>query len=105
MWYSTLQGKETLYADASRRVRLKGTGSNIHLSDFAIIGKLTYRNDSEPNDGIVGSYGTNSTISHLWIEHTKVGMGIENSKNLVIDGCCMRNTKADGINFCVGMAN
>ncbi len=105
MWYSTLQGKETLYADASRRVRLKGTGSNIHLSDFAIIGKLTYRNDSEPNDGIVGSYGTNSTISHLWIEHTKVGMWIENSKNLVIDGCRMRNTKADGINFCVGMAN
>lgn len=104
MWYSTLVGDEILYADANRRVRLKGNGSNIHLSDFAIMGKLNYRSDNEPNDGIVGSYGTNSTISNLWIEHTKVGMWIENSKGLLVEGCRMRNTIADGINFCVGMA-
>ena len=103
MWHTTLVGDETLYTDANKRVRLKGAGSNIHLSDFAIIGKLNYRSDKEANDGIVGSYGTASTISRLWIEHTKVGMWIENSKHLVIDGCRMRNTMADGINFCVGM--
>jgi len=103
MWHSVLVGDETSYTDASKRVRLKGNGSNIHLSDFAIIGKLNYRSDKEANDGIVGSYGTNSTISRLWIEHTKVGMWIENSKNLQITGCRMRNTMADGINFCVGM--
>lgn len=104
MWHSMLVGDETLYTDANKRVRLKGNGSNIHLSDFAIIGRLNYRSDKEPNDGIVGSYGANSAISRLWIEHTKVGMWIENSKNLVIEGCRMRNTMADGINFCVGMA-
>ncbi|MDQ2720430.1 MAG: right-handed parallel beta-helix repeat-containing protein [Bacteroidota bacterium] len=104
MWYSTFVGDEILYADANKRVRLKGNGSNIHLSDFAILGKLNYRSDKEPNDGIVGSYGTNSTISNLWIEHTKVGMWIENSKGLLVEGCRMRNTLADGINFCVGMA-
>lgn len=98
-----LVGDESLYTDANKRVRLKGNGSNIHLSDFAIIGKLNYRNDNEPNDGIVGSYGTNSTISRLWIEHTKVGMWIENSKHLLIEDCRLRNTIADGINFCVGM--
>ncbi len=103
MWYSTLVGDATLYTDANRRVRLKGNGSAIHLSDFSIVGKLDYRNDNEPNDGIVGSFGTNSTISRIWIEHTKVGMWIENSKNLKIAGCRMRNTIADGINFCVGM--
>lgn len=103
MWYTVLAGDETLYADANKRVRIKGNGSNIHLSDFAIIGKLNYRSDSEPNDGIVGSYGTNSTISGLWIEHTKVGMWIENSSKLKITSCRMRNTIADGINFCVGM--
>lgn len=103
MWHSMLVGDETLYTNANKRVRLKGNGSNIHLSDFAIIGKLNYRSDKEANDGIVGSYGTNSTISRLWIEHTKVGMWIENSKNLQITGCRMRNTIADGINFCVGM--
>lgn len=103
MWYTVLAGDETLYADANKRVRIKGNGSNIHLSDFAITGKLNYRSDSEPNDGIVGSYGTNSTISRLWIEHTKVGMWIENSSKLKITSCRMRNTIADGINFCVGM--
>ena len=104
MWYTTLVGDEMLYANANRRVRLKGTGSNIHLADFAIVGKLNYRSDKEANDGIVGSYGENSTISNIWIEHTKVGMWIENSKNLHISGCRMRNTNADGINFCVGVA-
>lgn len=103
MWYTTLVGDDTLYTDATRRVRLKGNGSGIHISDLAIIGKLNYRSDKEPNDGIVGSFGTNSTISRVWIEHTKVGMWIENSSNLVITGCRMRNTIADGINFCVGM--
>jgi hypothetical protein len=104
MWYTQLVGDETLYTNANRRVRLKGNGSNIHISDFAIIGKLNYRSDKEANDGIVGSYGTNSTISRIWIEHTKVGMWIENSENLKITGCRMRNTMADGINFCDGMA-
>jgi hypothetical protein len=105
MWYTELVGDDSLYADASRRVRLRGNGSNIHISDFAVTGKLTYRSDKEDNDGIVGSYGTNSTISNLWVEHTKVGMWIENSQNLVISGCRMRNTMADGINFCVGMSH
>jgi hypothetical protein len=104
MWYSQLVGDPTLYADADRRVRLKGNGSNIHISDFAIVGALNYRNDKEANDGIVGSFGENSTISRVWIEHTKVGMWIENSRGLRITGCRMRNTIADGINFCVGMA-
>jgi hypothetical protein len=104
MWYTNLVGNDTLYANEKNRVRLKGNGSNIHISDFAIIGKLDYRNDEEANDGIVGSFGANSTISRIWIEHTKVGMWIENSTNLKITGCRMRNTIADGINFCVGMA-
>ncbi len=104
MWYTELVGDETQYADANKRVRLKGNGSNIHIADFAIIGKLNYRSDKEANDGIVGSYGTNSTISRIWIEHTKVGMWIENSSNLKITDCRMRNTMADGINFCVGMS-
>ncbi|MHB8207149.1 glycosyl hydrolase family 28-related protein [Mucilaginibacter sp.] len=104
MWYSQLVGDSALYHNPNNRVRIKGSGSNIHISDFAVIGKLNYRIDHESSDGIVGSYGENSTISNLWIEHTKVGMWIENSKNLKITGCRMRNTMADGINFCVGMA-
>ena len=103
MWYSILKGDETAYADANRRVRIKGSGINIHLSDFAIVGQLNYRNDREPNDGIVGSFGINSTISRIWVEHTKVGIWVENSQNLLVEACRFRNTIADGINFCVGM--
>jgi len=103
MWYSKLVGDVNLYADADKRVRLIGRGSNIHLADFSITGHLNYRSDKEANDGIVGSFGLNSTISRIWIEHTKVGMWIENSSHLKITGCRMRNTIADGINFCVGM--
>jgi hypothetical protein len=105
MWYTELVGEEGLYTQANRRVRVKGTGSNIHIADLSITGNLDYRNDREDNDGIVGSFGTNSTISRIWIEHTKVGMWIDNSSNLKITGCRMRNTMADGINFCIGMAN
>ncbi|EEF60602.1 InlB B-repeat-containing protein [Pedosphaera parvula] len=103
MWYTTLVGEPSLYGSSNRRVTLNGSGSNIQLSDFAIIGKLNYRNDSEPNDGLGGSYGTGSTISRLWVEHTKVGGWIINSLGLVVDSCRFRNTIADGINFSVGM--
>jgi Pectate lyase superfamily protein len=105
MWYSELAGDEKSYTNANKRVRLIGAGSDIHLADFAITGRLNYRSDKESNDGITGSYGESSTISRLWIEHTKVGMWIENSNHLTITGCRMRNTLADGINFCVGMAH
>jgi hypothetical protein len=105
MWYTELVGDSTQYNNPFKRVGMAGNGSNIHIADFAITGKLNYRIDTEANsDGIGGSFGENSTITNLWIEHTKVGMWILNSKNLKITGCRMRNTMADGINFCTGMA-
>jgi hypothetical protein len=103
MWYTTLVGNPIEYTNSSLRVSLNGTGSNIRLSDFAIVGKLNYRNDSEPNDGLVGSYGAGSTISRVWVEHTKTGAWIINSKGLIVDSCRFRDTIADGINLCVGM--
>lgn len=103
MWYSTLVGDPTLYSTSSRRVTLNGNGSNIHLADFAIIGKLNYRNDSEPNDGLGGSYGTGSTIARVWVEHTKTGAWLVNSSGLIVSDCRFRDTIADGINLCVGM--
>ncbi len=94
MWYTTLVGDPTLYTTSFRRVTLNGNGSNIHLSDLAILGKLNYRNDSEPNDGLGGAYGTGSTISRIWVEHTKTGAWIVNSSGLVVDSLAvgMRST-------------
>ena len=104
MWHTTLLGNASVYnSNSGSRITLNGGGSNIHLSDFAITGFLNYRNDSEPNDGLGGSYGTGSTVSHIWVEHTKTGAWLVNSSGLVVDGCRFRNTIADGINLCVGM--
>jgi Alpha-1,3-glucanase catalytic domain D1/Alpha-1,3-glucanase catalytic domain D2 len=104
MWYTTLVGNSSLYnTSSSKRVALYGTGSNIHISDFAITGCLNYRNDNEPNDGVGGYYGTGSTISRIWVEHTKTGIWLENSSGLVISDCRLRDTEADGINLNTGM--
>ncbi len=106
MWYTKLSGSPVLYNTApSRRINLRGAGSNIHLADFAVLGYLNYRNDSEGNDGLGGAYGTGSTLSRLWIEHTKAGAWLVNSLGLVVDNCRFRNTIADGINLNLGMQN
>jgi len=105
MWHTTFVGDEALYGDATRRVRFKLTGRDVHLADFAIVGALNYRNDQEPNDGVVGSGCMNATVSRLWIEHTKVGVWVYNGINLVIDGCRFRDLLADGVNFCVGTSH
>jgi hypothetical protein len=102
MWYTTFVGDSELYGDAARRVRFKLRGSDIHLADFSIMGKLSYRNDSEPNDGIVGAGCADSSIARVWIEHTKTGTWIYNGANLRITGCRFRNLLADGVNLCVG---
>ena len=103
MWYSTFVGNAALYANSARRVTFNGEGNNIHLSDFAILGKLNYRNDSEPNDGLGGSFGTGSSITRIWVEHTKVGAWLVNSLGLLINGCRFRDTIADGCNIDIGM--
>jgi len=102
MWHTTFVGDPELYGDAARRVRFKLKGNNIHLADFAILGKLNYRNDSEPNDGIVGAGCADSSITRIWIEHTKTGTWIYNGSNLRITGCRYRDLLADGVNLCVG---
>ncbi|MGH8021129.1 MAG: glycosyl hydrolase family 28-related protein [Opitutaceae bacterium] len=102
MWHTTFLGDEALYPQADRRVRFKLTGRDIHLADFAIVGALNYRNDSEPNDGIVGAGCRDSSISRVWIEHTKAGVWIYNGADLLITGCRFRNMLADGVNLCVG---
>ena len=103
MWYSTLVGVDDY--TPGNRVAIVGNGSNATLADFAILGKLKYRNDSEANDGIGGSFGRGSSIRNIWVEHTKTGAWLVNSDGLVVEGCRFRDTIADGINLCVGMCN
>jgi hypothetical protein len=105
MWCTTFVGDDELYSQPDRRLRFKVSGSNIHIADFAIFGKLNYRSDKEPNDGIIGARSENSTITRIWVEHTKVGMWFYGCNNVVVDSCRLRNTLADGINFCTDTSN
>lgn len=105
MWHTRFVGDEGLYGQPDRRLRFKLSGRNIHLADFALLGKVKYRNDSEQNDGIFGAHAQDCTVSRLWIEHTKVGMWFYVCSAIVIEGCRMRNTLADGINLCVDTRN
>jgi hypothetical protein len=100
LWYTTFVGDPTSYANERGRVRFNGTGSDTHFADFAILGKLTFRNDSQANDGFSEFFGYNSSIARVWVEHTKTGAWIANSVGMVISDCRFRNTIADGINLC-----
>lgn len=104
MWYTTFVGDAALYRDANRRVRFMLSGEHVNVADFAIVGCLDYRNDSEPNDGIIGSECTDARVERIWIEHTKVGAWIYNGVRLKIEGCRFRDLLADGVNLCVGTA-
>jgi len=105
MWHTTFVGDAELYGQAERRVRFKLAGSRVKVADFAIFGHLNYRNDNEPNDGLVGAGCIDSTISRIWVEHTKAGAWIYNGTRLRIEGCRFRNLIADGVNLCVSTNN
>lgn len=109
MWHSTFHfttptgNTEGFYGHAAPVPSL-----NVHLSDFAIVGEVKQRIDTEQINGIGGAFA-NSTIDRVWIEHTKVGMWFDGLNasfhHLTITGVRIRNTTADGINFHRGILN
>jgi hypothetical protein len=100
-WYSVLHGAGVgVYGDAAPT-----PSTNVHLSDFAIFGEVAERVDSADLNGIGGALA-NSTISNLWIQHTKVGMWLDGPfSNLKISNVRIQDTTADGINFDGGITN
>jgi hypothetical protein len=53
----------------------------------------------------MGSFGSNSSIKNLWIEHFECGGWIEGADNLNIQHCRFRNNYADGMNLAYGCKN
>ena len=79
--------------------------TNVHLSDFAIWGNVVKREDNDQINGIGGAL-TDSTVDHIWIEHTKCGMWMDGPfNNLQISYMRIRNQNADGVNFHRGITN
>jgi hypothetical protein len=102
MWHTRFVGDDTQYSDPKHRIRFKLSTQHAQLADFAIIGKLRYRNDDEPNDGIIGAGCEDCSVTRVWVEHTKVGFWCYNTTRLLVDSCRIRNVLADGLNLSVG---
>jgi len=80
--------------------------SAIKIYDLAILGQTITRVDTEISSGAGGGLGGGSILQNLWIEHNKCGMWIDGPfSDLLITGCTIRNTFADGINFHKGIHN
>ena len=100
-WYTVLGGNGVgVYGKASPG------SSNVHLSDFAVIGEVTDRDDNAQVNAIGGAIGGGSTISGLWLQHTKVGMWFDGPfDGLAISNVRILDTTADGINLHDGISH
>ena len=101
-WYTVLHRAGVgVYGDAA-----PNPSTNVHLSNFAIFGEVQDRVDSADVNGIGGAMGGGSTIEHLWIQHTKVGMWFTGPfDGLTISDVRLQDLTADGINFDGGITH
>ncbi|MFJ9908296.1 discoidin domain-containing protein [Streptomyces sp. NPDC101152] len=98
----TLQGAGSWYSvvHTSRFIDQSSSSGNVRIKDFAVIGEVTERVDSNPDNFVNGSLGPNSSVSGMWIQHMKVGLWLTgNNDNLVIENSRILDTTADGINL------
>lgn len=98
----TLQGAGSWYSvvHTSRFIDQTSSSGGVHLKDFAVIGEVTERVDSNPDNFVNGSLGPNSSVSGMWIQHLKVGLWLTgNNDNLVVENNRILDTTADGLNL------
>ncbi|MFI8237437.1 discoidin domain-containing protein [Streptomyces sp. NPDC085866] len=98
----TLQGAGSWYSvvHTSRFIDQSSSSGGVHIKDFAVIGEVTERVDSSPDNFVNGSLGPGSSVSGMWIQHMKVGFWLTgNNDNLVVENNRILDTTADGLNL------
>ncbi|MFI1363888.1 galactose-binding domain-containing protein [Streptomyces griseochromogenes] len=98
----TLQGAGSWYSvvHTSRFIDQSSSSGAVHLKDFAVIGEVTERVDSSPDNFVNGSLGPGSSVSGMWIQHMKVGLWLMgDNDNLVVENNRILDTTADGLNL------
>jgi hypothetical protein len=98
----TLQGAGSWYSvvHTSRFIDQSASSGNVHIKDFAVLGEVTERVDSNPDNFVNGSLGPNSSVSGMWIQHLKCGFWLMgNNDNLVVENNRVLDTTADGLNL------
>jgi hypothetical protein len=85
---------------SSRFIDQSGSSGNVRIRDFAVLGEVTERVDSNPDNFVNGTLGPNSSVSGMWIQHLKVGFWLMgNNDNLVVENNRILDTTADGLNL------
>lgn len=107
-------------ADASNRSTYSNRGiesyaNGIVLQGFSMnsISNMRYLNNNESmgiGKGLQGSFGKNSIVRDVRIDHFECGAWIGDyggpaSDGLIIEDCRFRNNYADGVNLCSGTVN
>ncbi|MFI8528639.1 discoidin domain-containing protein [Streptomyces aquilus] len=98
----TLQGAGSWHTvvHTSRFIDQSGSSGGVHIKDFAVIGEVTERVDSNPDNFVNGALGPGSSVSGMWLQHLKVGLWLMgNNDNLVVENNRFLDTTADGLNL------
>ncbi|MFF7971366.1 discoidin domain-containing protein [Streptomyces sp. NPDC007905] len=98
----TLQGAGNWHSvvHTSRFIDQAGSSGGVHIKDFAVLGEVTERVDSNPDNFVNGSLGPGSSVSGMWIQHLKVGLWLTgDNDNLVVENNRILDTTADGLNL------
>jgi hypothetical protein len=98
----TLQGAGSWHSvvHTSRFIDQSGSSGSVHIKNFAVIGEVTERVDSSPDNFVNGSLGPNSSVSGMWLQHLKVGLWLlGNNDNLVVENNRFLDMTADGLNL------
>jgi Malectin domain/Pectate lyase superfamily protein len=113
IWYTILAGGPTasnntgvgIYGQSVDPATGLGASTNVHVSNLAINGQISQRYDCYQENGFGGAF-SNSTISDVWIEHTKVGMWFDGPfSGLTVTRARIYTQMADGINFHQAISN
>ncbi|MGP4007242.1 discoidin domain-containing protein [Streptomyces sp. 4N124] len=98
----TLQGAGSWHSvvRTSRFIDQSSSSGNVHIKDFAVIGEVTERVDSNPDNFVNGSLGAGSSVSGMWLQHLKVGLWLMgDNDNLIVENNRFLDMTADGLNL------
>jgi hypothetical protein len=116
-WYTVIKGRQITLAtpapDGSVHTGVgfygkdasAGGSSDVHLSGFAIEGDVRERVDTDQVNGVGGAM-SDSTVTGLYIHHTKVGLWFDGPMSrLTVGGNVIADQIADGLNFHTGVTD
>jgi hypothetical protein len=100
-WYTEITG-----TDAGFSGNQSPASNDVTVSNLSIFGNVNDRVDSDSDvNGFNGGF-SDSTISNVWIQNTKVGIWVDGPcTNLTITGVRIQDTTADGVNFDGGVTD